>query len=652
MPENWKITADHTLSIQRLNQQPVTLSGWSGSLTYLRNSALHTLALDLAQAQTSADGLSFEGTFSEEPELTFCGLLENTGDQTVQIEKLTLKVTVQLGSNAGRLSVFKQGYQSWTETHSFLSEERELVSFLPPMTVLQANPRNLPGGKRGEITSEMFTILADLDQHLYVLVGQLRPFDHFFYANSTCTPTPGFELVFDLGGKTLPPHASLAFDPIVILVDSHANRILDRYMGLVGTPAAAEKELPVGWCSWYYYYTKIAQGDLAENLAEIERRKVGWQYFVLDDGYQTAVGDWLSLNSKFPDGLKTFTESCKLAGIQPGIWLAPFIARGSSRLFREHRDWFIMNNAGKPAFAGWNPGWGLEGRFYGLDTTHPGVQEYLRTVVHTLVHEWGFQYLKLDFTYGAALYGTARDGSLSPAGRLKLGYRLIREAAGQNVFILGCGSPLTPAIDGVDAMRIGPDVAPYWFDPLRVQLTRDPNALCAKFAIRSILTRAQFHRRLWINDPDCLLLRETDTRLSAHERQTLVNAIVISGGMLMLSDKLTALQDAQWRRIGEIWKLVQQCDRGRTWPLDFMEKAMPEIVYNSAGFLAVFNFADRPVRKQIDLRRYLSVGEASLDLEEIWSGSKITLAHGLLEPVELPPHASLLFTFPKDLAPA
>jgi alpha-galactosidase len=649
MTENWKFLAGKSFSIENLHQ-PVSFSGRSGSLEYVTASSTHTLALDLAQPQSSDGLVSFEYTFTEEPELTFHGRLENLAEGPLRIEKLTLAVTnIHLGSQKGRLSVFKQGYQSWTETRRFSSDEREIHSFLTPMTIMQANPRNLSTGKPGEITSEMFSVIGDPDLKLFVLAGQLRPFDHFFYINAQTNPSPAVELVFDLGGKTLPPHGALQLDPFVLLVDSHANRILERYLELIASPAAVQKELPVGWCSWYYYYTKVTQADLTENLAEIARRKVDWQFFVLDDGYETAVGDWLALNAKFPGGLKAFTENCRSQGIQPGIWLAPFIARTNSRLFHEHRDWFLKDSKGHPALAGWNPGWGLEGRFYGLDTTNPGFQEYLRMVIYTLVHEWGFEYLKLDFTYGASLYGAACDTSLSPAERLKLGYRLIREAAGPDVFILGCGSPLTPAIGAVDAMRIGEDVAPYWFDPIRVQLTRDPNAVCAKVAIRNILTRAQFHRRLWINDPDCLLLRDTDTQLNAHERLTLVNAIVITGGMLILSDRLTALRDEQWQSLAAIRDLVQRCDRGRAWPLDYMERAMPEIVYNSTGFLAVFNFADHPVRKQVDFSRYLALSDTELPLDEIWSRKKYLLKNGMLDFGEMPPHSSLLLPFPKDL---
>jgi alpha-galactosidase len=264
-------------------------------------------------------------------------------------------------------------------------------------------------------------------------------------------------------------------------------------------------------------------------------------------------------------------------------------------------------------------------------------------LITTIVHEFGYEYLKLDFTYGAALYGRAYDPFLSPAERLELGHRIIRETAGEDVFILGCGCPLSPVRGLVDAMRIGPDVAPYWFAKYRYHLTRDPHALCTKFAIRSILNRCQMHRKLWINDPDCLLLRDTDTKLTPDERMSLANAMIITGGMVVVSDRLAKLAPHTWERLGEIEDLVRQCDQGRPWPLDIMEREIPELIYNSKGYLAVFNFEDRVVHKEIPLGIYLrGMAEETAKFQDVWSGDTFVIAEGLLDVGELRSHASRL----------
>jgi alpha-galactosidase len=192
-------------------------------------------------------------------------------------------------------------------------------------------------------------------------------------------------------------------------------------------------------------------------------------------------------------------------------------------------------------------------------------------------------------------------------------------------------------------MRIGPDVAPYWFATYRYHLTRDSHALCTKFALRSILNRCQMHRRLWINDPDCLLLREQESKLSQDERMTLVNAVIITGGMTMVSDRLSRLMPETWRVVRQIDALVRVCDRGRPWPLDLMEREIPELVYNSQGYLAVFNFQERPVRKQLVLNSYLpDLRPKRAEFEEVWTGRRYRIEAGSLDIGTMAPHSSAL----------
>jgi len=246
--------------------------------------------------------------------------------------------------------------------------------------------------------------------------------------------------------------------------------------------------------------------------------------------------------------------------------------------------------------------------------------------------------------YAASLSGQAFDSSLSTAERLRRAYQIIREAAGEDVFILGCGSPLTPAAGVVDAMRIGPDVAPYWSDWLRETLTGDSNSLSTRSAIRSILNRASLHRRLWINDPDCLMLRDTETKLSREERFCLINAAIITGGMTVFSDRLEALPEETWLEMEQIAALSRECDLGRVLVLDFMERAMPEWVWNETGYLAVFNFGDTPQTKTLRLSG-LPAGafQPGSTLREVWRGEVLPIEGETLHLGILPPHSSRLF---------
>ena len=132
------------------------------------------------------------------------------------------------------------------------------------------------------------------------------------------------------------------------------------------------------WSSWYSFYSDISEELLSGVLDEIEGLRFG--IFQVDDGWQRAVGDWQA-NERFPSGLAALGERIRGSGFRPGLWLAPFIARDDSDLFRDHPELFVADSDGSPVFAGYN--WG--GACHALDVTHPGVEEVLSSILGAVV---------------------------------------------------------------------------------------------------------------------------------------------------------------------------------------------------------------------------------------------------------------------------
>ncbi|NSW54070.1 MAG: alpha-galactosidase [Anaerolineae bacterium] len=664
MPQPWQClhSPPPGTDILRAGSLPVSFSqmqlevAWRGSLRPEREAL--PLALDpLASTEDVAFFRARSTLFAVElrfylnkPRLLLNTRLTPLGSEAPLLETLTLRVgTARVGAHGRRMRVFKQGHQSWSETRSFDSREREGRAVMRWLDVMQANPRNRAANRRGEFTSEMMVLFHNPEQNTALLLGQQAPFGQMlsfrsgFPAESAAQNEFALAVTWDLNGQRLEPGKPHELDPVACLVGADPAALMAAYMDSLQQRSLPQRQLPSGWCSWYYYYTRINAEEMRANADCAAEHQVDWQFFVLDDGYQRAISDWLKENEKFSEGLKPLAAHISARGFRPGIWTAPFITMKNSRLAQDHPDWLLQQPyRERPVVAGWNPNWG--GTFYALDVTHPGVQDYLRQVYRTLVKHHGFRFLKLDFVYAASLAGRPYNPNLSGAERLSLGYHIIREEAGEDTVILGCGSPLTPAIGYVDAMRIGPDVAPYWQDWLRTVLTRDSNALSTKNAIRSILNRAAMHRKLWVNDPDCLMLRDTETRLNRDERLCLVNAAIITAGMGVFSDRLSALPDGTWEEIARIRELTLACDSGQCFPLDFMERPMPELVYNDAGFLAVFNFADWAAEKEIPLHGLLRHAiPAGSRLHEQWNGQTLAAAEDHLALGVLPPHASRLY---------
>jgi len=72
--------------------------------------------------------------------------------------------------------------------------------------------------------------------------------------------------------------------------------------------------------------------------------------------------------------------------------------------------------------------------------------------------------------YAAAVNGK-RYEKVTRAQAYRKGIQIIRDAVGDDVFLLGCGAPLGPSIGLVNGMRVSCDTAPVW-DPLYAKLAR------------------------------------------------------------------------------------------------------------------------------------------------------------------------------------
>ena len=251
------------------------------------------------------------------------------------------------------------------------------------------------------------------------------------------------------------------------------------------------QELPAGWCSWYTYWNEVTAADVIGNLDVMVRESLPIEVVQVDDGYQAEIGDWLVDRPGFGD-LDDVARRIIDAGRTPGLWTAPFLVGARSELAARHPEWLVGGAVACEHH------WGQEIRV--LDVTHPDAADHLRTVFATL-RARGFAFHKIDFTYGGAMVGR-RHEDVSPIAAYRRGLELIREGAGDDAVILGCGAPLLPSIGLVDAMRISPDVMPAWEPDLG-----DISQPAMRSALAAGRARAWMHGRLWVNDPDCVLVR-------------------------------------------------------------------------------------------------------------------------------------------------
>ncbi len=422
--------------------------------------------------------------------------------------------TFDLGPTGRYPRLFSNGYQSWSPTRAALvgidtdpARHPRSVDFA--RFIHHADPGPV---RARELRSEQ-VVAIDLDDGSDPIVigfdGGARHGGYFAILRDDAGHLM-VEVTAWLGGAVVAGRSTRALHSVTVEQGPDVDELLCRWADRVGAAEAARTTAPyqVGWCSWYHYFHDITEAALRHNLA----RSADWPFevFQLDDGYQAHIGDWLHTNDKFPSDLPTLASAIADEGRVPGIWLAPFLASSDAPVFLEHPEWFARDLARpeRPAIGMLHEHWG--GVMWELDTTHPEVLEHLEATAANL-RAMGWSYLKLDFTFSAGVPARFHDPTASPAERVRAGYEAIRRGAGDDAFILGCGAPLGAVVGVVDAMRIGPDVAPSWEvgpnDVLLPGLERVAPA--TRHAWTSTLQRSYMHRRLWLNDPDCVMLRRT-----------------------------------------------------------------------------------------------------------------------------------------------
>jgi alpha-galactosidase len=409
----------------------------------------------------------------------------------------------------------------------------------------------------------------------------------------------------------LAPGEARELEAVRVALGPDASRLLEAFAEAHARRAEARAAHPfvTGWCSWYHYFADVDEDVVLRNLEALVAAKGELPVDVvqIDDGYQRATGDWLRTNEKFPRGIAPLAQEIRAAGFTAGIWTAPFCAVAESDLFSKHRDW-MLRDRGDPFRGLVHPQWSADGSVYVLDTARDDVLSHLENLFRDLV-AMGFHYLKLDFLYTAAMYADSRDRGQSRAQRLRRGLDAVRSGAGSDAFLLGCGCPLGAAVGVVDGMRIGPDVAPTWLpDPAHAIPGIEETVPSTRNAVRNVLSRTWMHRRLWLNDPDCLMARRRDTDLSAAETRTLAAAIAATGGMVVFSDDLTALSRGDRAFIHEAAATAKAVDGagipGRARVLDLLAPSAAARVASldaEGGVVALVNASEERDREGIDL---------------------------------------------------
>lgn len=317
-------------------------------------------------------------------------------------------------------------------------------------------------------------------------------------------------------------------------------------------------EMPNVYCTWYHAQASDEQKikENSEFIAE-ELKPFGLNVVQIDDYWQNGFRNngphrdfsKVDPDGPYPKGMKTTSETIKEDGLVPGIWYMPFAGTWNDPVWADKQDLFYkqgkseFNHYAKTVGALENEPTYSEGQVpfetsWGgtcLDLTNPKTIAYVKETAVRFSKNWGYEYFKIDGLFtgtGARLQyvnaeykdddlGLAErfNPSITPIEGYANGLDAIRNATGNEVFILGCSQTQNmrsfgPAMGRVDAMRVGPD-----------------NSAKAKHLIRGpqFCSRLYFlNKRVWYNDPDPVYVRSSFPEQMA---KTAVSWTAITGSM-------------------------------------------------------------------------------------------------------------------------
>ncbi len=419
--------------------------------------------------------------------------------------------------------------------------------------------------------------------------------------------------VVDTEGLELAPGEEWDLEELVAAEGPHRSDMLVKLAARINFNHSHRlfRPIPTGWCSWYCFGPRITAKQVLHNLDVIAKDISNLQYVQVEDGYQSAMGDWLETGKAFGGDVVSVLKQIRQRGFEPAIWVAPFIAEENSHVFQQHPDWFIQGADGKPlpssqvTFGGWR-----HGPWYALHGTHPQVQKHFEELFRMMRREWSCTYFKLDASFWGAMHGGHFHApKATRIEAYRRGMEAIRRGAGDG-YILGCNHPIWPSFGLIDGSRSSGDIKRQW----------------PTFA-RQALNRNWQNGRLWWNDPDAVLLTGN---LTDDEFQFHATAVYASGGMVLSGDDLTKIPSG---RLVMLRKLLPPIGI----PAEFEDDSfrVGVIKLPVARMVCLFNWGDEP--QTVSFR----LPEASR-ITDYWSGEDLGQHEVTFTVKGMPPHSARL----------
>lgn len=489
----------------------------------------------------------------------------------------------------------------------------------------------------------------------------------------------GLDSYCDFLGYELQPGAATASETLVMEFANEpytsltrwADRVHEHYQPPIPT------RCPVGWVGWSWvdgFNVEQYESVVLRNAKAIRERLKGFDFdYVwvsignIEGGYP---GNWLKFNTAlFPGGVESIVSRLQDLDLKLGFWVAPFwINAHATDALEEMRDCLLRDDTGEllVTCAEWNYGdaaalpKGTRPCCYALDGSHPKSVQFLKRVFATY-REWGIRYYMIDFLHAGfgipphgQPYGDYHDHSMVKGPEVyRNALQAVREAAGEDTYLLCSSGPTMLNVGIVDAARVGNDYgegrALYpdtYFYPATFVINGPGFWTSHKYATTNMAANYFTHRKLYLNDSGNVIT--LDKPMPLCEAQIAATIFGINGGPMMMGDDVDRMSE---ERLALIKKCLPRAPESPV-PVDLFDSIAPDYPkvfhlrierdWDTWDLVAIFNYDDEPHMHTLDFDRFGLGPDESYQVWEFWNEQYLG-AHTGSANVCIPPRSARVY---------
>jgi len=326
-------------------------------------------------------------------------------------------------------------------------------------------------------------------------------------------------------------------------------------------------EYPIyGGNDWYCNYGDNSYEKIkthTEFIVECSKGNENRPYMVIDDGWELCHhagatddeyfigGPWLP-NRKFKD-MKKMADEIKKIGAIPGIWMRPLLTT------EEIPPEYVLT---------------FKNTTYTLDPSVPEVLEIIREDIER-IKQWGYKLIKHDFSsfdifgkWGCAMLDNElsetdrsfKDKTKTTAEIIKNLYNTIRNAAGDDIYIIGCNTVSHLSAGVFEIQRTGDDTSGIEWERTK------------KMGINTLAFRMCQHHTFYQHDADCVGITD---KVDFEKTKMWLDLLSKSGTPLFVSVAENCHNDEVKAAVTEAFKKAA-ANNTPSVPIDWLETKTPK----------------------------------------------------------------------------